>query len=290
MKADVLYASQCILGESPLWHAERKCCFWVDIENGILYEYNWVQKSTRQWKFNYRLTLVLQGKNDQLILALDARIARFDLETEQIEWLVYVEKGSETRCNDGACDSLGRLWVGTMHLTNRKGTGALYFIDKDLKVQKKINNTSVSNGIAWSLNNFRLYYIDSPTQVVQSFIFEEKTVEIVFEKNVIQIPNEMGSPDGMAIDEEGMLWIAHWGGFGIYRWNPQKGELISKIEVPVPQVSSCAFVGENLDYLLITTARENMKEDEIIKYPQSGDTFLVKVNVKGVSSNKCLIK
>jgi sugar lactone lactonase YvrE len=289
MKADVLYASQCILGESPLWHAERKCCFWVDIENGILYEYNWGQKSTRHWKFNYRLTLVLQGKNDQLILALDARIARFDLKTEQIEWIVDVETNSETRCNDGACDSLGRLWVGTMHLTDRKGTGALYFIDKDLKVQKKINNTSVSNGIAWSLNNFRLYYIDSPTQVVQSFIFEEKTGEIVFEKNVIQIPNEMGSPDGMAIDEEGMLWIAHWGGFGVYRWNPHNGELIEKVEVSVPQVSSCSFVGENLDYLLITTARENMKEDELKKYPQSGDTFFVKVNVKGVSFNKCLI-
>ena len=289
MKADVLYASQCILGESPLWHAERKCCFWVDIENGILYEYNWGQKSTRHWKFNYRLTLVLQGKNDQLILALDARIARFDLKTEQIEWIVDVETNSETRCNDGACDSLGRLWVGTMHLTDRKGTGALYFIDKDLKVQKKINNTSVSNGIAWSLNNSRLYYIDSPTQVVQSFIFEEKTGEIVFEKNVIQIPNEMGSPDGMAIDEEGMLWIAHWGGFGVYRWNPHNGELIEKVEVSVPQVSSCSFVGENLDYLLITTARENMKEDELKKYPQSGDTFFVKVNVKGVSFNKCLI-
>jgi len=289
MKADVLYASQCTLGESPLWHAERKCCFWVDIENGILYEYNWGQKSTRHWKFNYRLTLVLQGKNDQLILALDARIASFNLETEQIEWIVDVETNSETRCNDGACDSLGRLWVGTMHLTNRKGTGALYFIDKNLRVQKKINNTSVSNGIVWSLNNSRLYYIDSPTQVVQSFIFEEKTGEIVFEKNVIQIPNEMGSPDGMAIDEEGMLWIAHWGGFGIYRWNPQKGELIEKIEVPVPQVSSCSFVGENLDNLLITTARENMKEDELKKYPQSGDTFLVKLNVKGVASNKCLI-
>ena len=99
----------------------------------------------------------------------------------------------------------------------------------------------------------------------------------------------MGSPDGVAIDEEGMLWIAQWGGFGIYRWNPEKGELISKIEVPVPQVSSCAFVGENLDHLLITTARENMKEEELIKYPQSGDAFLVKVDVKGIASNKCLI-
>ncbi|MEP6749713.1 MAG: SMP-30/gluconolactonase/LRE family protein, partial [Bacteroidota bacterium] len=154
---------------------------------------------------------------------------------------------------------------------------------------KKIGNTSISNGLTWSLDNKRLYYIDSPTQVVQSFIFEEKTGEIIFEKNVIQIPNEMGSPDGMAIDEEGMLWIAHWGGFGLYKWNPQNGEWIDKIEVPVPQVSSCAFVGENLDCLLITTARENMSEEELKKYPESGDTFLVKVNVKGIAANKCSI-
>lgn len=287
-KADLLYASQCILGESPLWHAERKCCFWVDIENGVLYEYNWVKQTTRDWKFNNRLTLVLQGKGNQMILALDAKIGRFDLETEQIEWLADVETCSETRCNDGACDTQGRLWVGTMHLEHKHEAGALYCIDNNLKVYKKLNNTTISNGIAWSLDNKRLYFIDSPTQVVQSFIFEEKTGQIIFEKNIISIPKEMGSPDGMAIDEEGMLWIAHWGGFGIYKWNPENGDLIDKIEVPVPQVSSCAFVGDNLDYLMITTARENMKEEELKRYPESGDVFLAKVGVRGVLSNKCV--
>ena len=286
-KADVLYASQCILGESPLWHAERKSCFWADIENGVLYEYNWVQQTTHSWKFNYRLTLVLQGKGNQLILALDAKIARFDLGTEKTEWLADVETGTESRCNDGACDTFGRLWVGTMHLEHKYESGALYCIDNNLKVHKKLNNTTISNGIAWPLDNKRLYFIDSPTQVVQSFIFEEKTGEIIFEKNVISISNEMGSPDGMAIDEEGMLWIAHWGGFGIYRWNPRNGELVEKIEVPVPQVSSCAFVGENLDYLMITTARENMKEEELKKYPDSGNVFCVKAGIKGFLSNKC---
>ncbi len=287
LHAEVLYASQCILGESPLWHAERKCCFWADIENGILYEYNWVQKITRSWRFNYRLTLVLQGKDDQLILALDAKIARFDLETGQMEWLADIETNSETRCNDGACDTRGRLWVGTMHLEHTHEAGALYCMDTDLKIHKRRHHTTISNGIAWSLDNKRLYFVDSPTQVVQSFIFEEKTGDIIFEKNVISIPDRMGSPDGMAIDEEGMLWIAHWGGFGLYRWNPRNGELMEKIEVAVPQVSSCAFIGENLEYLLITTARENLNEEEIIKYPESGNTFFVKVNVKGIASNKC---
>ena len=288
-KADLLYPSQCILAESPLWHAERKCCFWVDIENGVLYEYNWTKLTTRNWKFDYRLTLVLQGKGNQLILALDTKIASFDLETEKLTWLVALDAGSETRCNDGGCDTDGRLWVGTMHLEHKKDAGALYCVDTHLMVQKKIANVSISNGIVWSLDNKRLYYIDTPTQVVQSFIFEEKTGEIIFEKNVISIPHEMGSPDGMCIDEEGMLWIAHWGGFGIYRWNPRNGELISKIDVPVPKVSSCAFVGDNLDYLMIITARENMKEEELKKYPESGNVFWVKVAVKGVLSNKCIL-
>ncbi|MEO6289731.1 MAG: SMP-30/gluconolactonase/LRE family protein, partial [Ginsengibacter sp.] len=209
MIADLLYPSQCFLGESPLWHADRKCCFWVDIENGVLYEYNWTSQATRSWKFNNKLTLAVQAKANKLILALDTKIARFDLETEQLEWLVDVEgPGSGNRCNDGACDSLGRLWVGTMHLEHKSGAGFLYCIDTDMAVYKKLDQTSISNGIVWTPDNKRLYYIDSPTQVVQSFIFEEKSGEIIFEKNIIEIPGEMGSPDGMAIDEEGMLWIA----------------------------------------------------------------------------------
>ena len=289
MKAEVLYPSQCILGESPLWHDERKCCYWVDIENGVLYEYSWLLQTTRFWKFNYKITLVLQGKGNHLILALNAGIARFDLESEQLEWLLDVElPPSENRCNDGACDSLGRLWLGTMHLEHKNGAGALYCIDTNLNVHKKLDHTTISNGLVWTLDNKRLYYIDSPTQVVQSFIFEEESGEIIFEKNVVQIPIEMGTPDGMAIDEEGMLWVAHWGGFGIYRWNPHNGLLIERIELPVPQITSCAFAGENLDYLIITTARENFKEEELKKYPESGNIFLVKAGVKGVATNKCL--
>lgn len=289
MKAEVLYPSQCILGESPLWHDERKCCYWVDIENGVLYEYSWLLQTTRFWKFNYKITLVLQGKGNHLILALNAGIARFDLESEQLEWLLDVElPPSENRCNDGACDSLGRLWLGTMHLEHKNGAGALYCIDTNLNVHKKLDHTTISNGLVWTLDNKRLYYIDSPTQVVQSFIFEEESGEIIFEKNVVQIPIEMGTPDGMAIDEEGMLWVAHWGGFGIYRWNPHNGLLIERIELPVPQVTSCAFAGENLDYLIITTARGNFKEEELKKYPESGNIFLVKAGVKGIATNKCL--
>ena len=97
----------------------------------------------------------------------------------------------------------------------------------------------------------------------------------------------MGHPDGMTIDEEGMLWIAHWNGFGVYRWNPHNGKLMDKIDVPVPQVSSCAFFGDKLDKLIITTARERLSKKDLQKYPQSGDTFVAEMKVKGMARNKC---
>jgi sugar lactone lactonase YvrE len=96
---------------------------------------------------------------------------------------------------------------------------------------------------------------------------------------------EVGTPDGMCIDEEGMLWIAQWNGFGVYRWNPINGKLLDKIEVPVPQVSSCAFGGENYDQLFITTAQENFSQELLEKYPDSGSVFLAKPGVRGVRKN-----
>ena len=263
MKATLLYSSQCYLGEGPLWHAERKSCFWVDIEKGILYEYNWLDASIKTWHFNYKVSMVIQGKNNDLIVSLNTAIAKFNPLSEELTWLFNIESVADNRCNDGCCDSLGRLWVGTMHIKHLTGQGSLYCINANKQADKKVGNTTISNGLAWSLDNTRLYFIDSPTQMVQSFIYDEQSAEISFEKNVINIPVNMGTPDGMAIDEEGMLWIAHWGGFGVYRWNPFTGEHLDTIEVPVPNVTSCAFAGENLDQLIITTAQENLTEEQL---------------------------
>lgn len=290
MQAVELYTFQSILGEGPIWHAAKKTCYWVDIEQGILYGYDWLTQQTSTWQFAYKLTMVIECTGDHLLLALDTSLARFTPETGQLDWLVDIEPGiSAHRCNDGASDSKGRLWAGTMHRQHLHEAGSLYCIDEQLTVTKKVEKVSISNGLAWSLDNKRLYYIDSPTQKVQCYLFDEETGDIVFEKTAIDIPAELGGPDGMTIDAEGMLWVAHWGGFGVYRWNPLTGELLTKIAVPAPHVTSCAFAGENLDYLLITTARENMTEEALAQYPQSGNTFIAQPGVKGVDACKCAL-
>lgn len=288
MIASLLCRPQCMLGEGPLWHAERKSCFWVDIEGCSLYEYKWSDQIMKSWRLPHRITLAVQDEKENLILGMQGGIARFNLQTGELDWLLDIDKEiADNRCNDGGCDSEGRLWVGTMDIHFKEGAGSLYCIDKNLSLQKKWPQVTISNGLAWPTGNKKLYYIDSPTQTVQSFIFDASSGDIDFEKIVISIPANMGSPDGMVIDEEGMLWIAHWNGFGVYRWNPENGKLIETIQVPVPQVSCCAFFGEHLDHLIITTARQNMTEADLEKYPESGNVFIAKPGVKGIAKYKC---
>jgi sugar lactone lactonase YvrE len=271
-----------------MWHSKRKTCFWVDIEGQLLFEYNLSTKEINSWKIPHRVSVVIEEEGDVVLLGVQGGLARFDLSNGDLKWLLDIDKEKRNhRCNDGAIDPEGRLWVGTMERSFKSGAGTLYCISRDLSLEMKVGKVTISNGMAWSPDNKRFYYIDTPRQTVTSFLFDAETGEIRFEKIAIQVPQVMGMPDGMAIDAEGMLWIAHWGGFGVYRWNPQSGKLIDKIDVSVPQVSSCAFFGDDLDQLLITTARENLSKKELEKYPASGDTFVMKMKVKGLPKNKC---
>ena len=288
MKAFNLYSSQCILGEGPYWHAEKKSFFWVDIENGMLFQHILHSKKTNTWKFEHRLSVVIEGQGDKLILALDQKIARFDLATAELEWLVEVDKNQAAyRFNDGKCDANGCLWIGTLTLNFIPGSGSLYKIDQNLKAEKQLEQLTISNGMIWTEDNQTMYFIDSPTQEVRAYHFDLEKGILGFDRVAIEIPKALGTPDGMTIDQEDNLWIAHYGGSGVFCWNPRTGKLLDKIELPVPHITSCVFGGENLDYLLITTASENLNETQLTAYPESGDVFIVKTNTRGYLPNKC---
>ena len=129
-----------------------------------------------------------------------------------------------------------------------------------------------------------MYYIDTPTRVISAFDFDDKSGEISNEKKVIKIPKFMGYPDGMTIDSEDLLWVCLWNGNAVIRCNPKTGRIISKIEVPAPNVTACAFGGVNLDTLYITTASSNMTNQQKIIYPFAGSLFKANPEVKGVKS------
>lgn len=282
--------SQCFLGEGPLWIARLGCFFWVDIEKGNLHRYHLATEKLEIRHFPHRLAVVLEGKNGKLILGLDRKLVRYDWETEAIEELCSVEAGlTLNRFNDGKVDPQGRIWIGTLSTLFTEGAGSLYRIGPNLTPEVQLKNLTISNGMAWTADQQTFYFIDTPTKKIKEFAFDSESGAIEFRRIAVEIPEGLGFPDGMGIDRDGMLWVAHYAGSGVYCWNPNTGQLLDKIELPVPHVTSCCFGGENLDLMLITTAQENLSSDELKKYPQSGDVFLVNVEVGGFESNPAMI-
>lgn len=288
MKASILYESNCILGEGATWHSGRKSFFWVDIKGKTVYEYNWQNKETHHRQIPYQVSLIIETENkNKILLGVQGGLIWLTPDTGKIDWLMDIEKSIPTnRTNDGACDTQGRLWIGTMDNECKPGLGALYCIDKNLLLQKKLEHLSIPNGIAWPQANNKMYHIDTTDATVKSYSFDASTGNISLEKIAINVPSELGSPDGMCIDEEGMLWIAHWGGYGVYRWDPETGKILDKLELPVPHVTSCAFGGEDLHELIITTAREGLTAEQLDKYPESGNVFIATPGIKGIARNK----
>ena len=95
------------------------------------------------------------------------------------------------------------------------------------------------------------------------------------------MPEAYGSPDGMCIDSEGKLWIAHWGGHCVRLWNPKTADVLQKVEVDASHVTSCCFGGKNLDTLYITTARSGLSKNQLKEFPKSGGLYVFEPEVKG---------
>ncbi|HET7003292.1 MAG TPA: SMP-30/gluconolactonase/LRE family protein, partial [Puia sp.] len=140
----------------------------------------------------------------------------------------------------------------------------------------KIAPVSISNGMAWSLDRRLFYYIDTPTLTVVAYDFDEITAEIKNKRIAIRIQEDEGSPDGMTIDNEGMLWIAHWDGWQISRWNPLTGKKLLSILLPVARVTSCCFGGENFQDLYVTSAKTGLTAGELHDQPLAGSLFIIR--------------
>ena len=125
-----------------------------------------------------------------------------------------------------------------------------------------------------------MYYIDTPRGTVDAFDYELETGAISNRRAVITIPPDTGHPDGSTMDADGMIWVAHWGGARVTRWDPRTGKLLATVNVPAQQVTSCAFGGPKLDRLFITSARHGVEATD----PLAGGLFCADVGVKGLEA------
>ncbi|MBP1153698.1 MULTISPECIES: SMP-30/gluconolactonase/LRE family protein [unclassified Paenibacillus] len=271
------------LGEGAIWDAKMQVLYWVDVTGKALHIFDPQRKSDRSIPIGQFVGTVVPREAGGVMLALQNGFYTLDLETEVLTPIIDPEQNQpENRFNDGKCDPAGRFWAGTMNLNEAERSGALYYLDTDLSVRKMLSGIGISNGIVWSLDYRKMYYIDSPTKQVVAFDYDMRSGELSNLRVIIDLTGDHALPDGMTMDSEGMLWIAHWGGYRVTRWNPDEGEQLSEIAVPASQVTSCAFGGKDLDVLYITTARIGIDDQELVKQPLAGGIFSVTTHVKGL--------
>ncbi len=271
------------LGEGALWHAQAQRLYWVDIIRGEVHVYDPRAQTDRTIRVGQQVGTVVPRRSGGLMLALHHGFASLDLDTEQVTVLNDPEQAlPNNRFNDGKCDPAGRFWAGTMDMAEAPGAGSLYRLEADLAVSKQVDNVTTSNGLVWSLDQTKMYYIDSGAQTVDAFDYDHATGAIANRRSVITLPKEYGIPDGMTMDEEGRLWVAGWGGRRLSRWDPADGRCLQVIELPASQVTSCAFGGPNLKQLYVTTARTGLQPEVLAEQPLAGGLFVVEVGVRGL--------
>ncbi|MEO6633503.1 MAG: SMP-30/gluconolactonase/LRE family protein, partial [Mucilaginibacter sp.] len=214
----------CFLGEGPIWDAKTNTLFWVDILAGDIHEFNPKTNSHKTIHTHQMIGAVTLCTNCDLLAALKTGLAKIDRQTHEISIIAHPEPGlPANRFNDGKCDPAGRFWIGTMAVDETPNAGSLYMLDSNHHITKKVEGTTISNGMAWSADNSTFYYIDTPTQTIVAYDFDKEDGSISNKRTAFKIDEKEGHPDGMTIDDEGMLWVAHWNGWQVSRWNPITG-------------------------------------------------------------------
>lgn len=281
-QAEPVFEGKNALGEGPVWDARRRELAWVDIDGRALWRYRPVDGTARRTAFAKKIGAAVPARDGDWILALEDGFYRWQEAGGQPVPVAPVdEPDPANRLNDGKCDRNGRFWAGTMSATWQKN-GSLYMLEAGGKLTRKLAGVTCSNGLAWNEEDTVLYYIDTGERAVFAFDYRPADGAIANRRVLIDFAAEEGSPDGMTIDAEGMLWIAHWGGWRVTRWDPRTGRKLATVSVPAKNVTSCAFGGDGLDDLYITSARNGNDERELADQPLAGALFRVKVGTAGL--------
>ena len=265
-------------GEGPLWVGDR--LLYVDIEGKKVISFDPVRESEQIWDVGMRVGTVVPRENGGLVIAGDHGFAFLDPESGEVTSITDPEPEKENnRFNDGKCSPDGHFFAGSISLTKKEGDAALYRLSPDLEVTKAFGSVTNSNGIVWSADGHTCYYIDTPTKQVLAFDYTDGL--LVNPRRVVATNHMDSSPDGMAIDENGHLWIAFCHGACVTCFDPESGYEVMKVELPCLETTACAFGGPDLSDLYITTGIHKTEVEE-----EAGRVFVVKgLGVKGLPAS-----
>ncbi|MCI2285374.1 SMP-30/gluconolactonase/LRE family protein [Colwellia sp. MSW7] len=297
------FDTHCALGESPLWHKSTSTLFWLDIEKQQLFSYQSGQ-AVQQITLNAKVSFIAETNDPELLIGLaDFGIVLININSHKIDCVQNFPdyEGSSNRANDGGISPKGQLFFGTMDNEAKNNNGSLYAFDGTLQCLE--SNVLVPNLFAFiDDNNF--FFADSLNNQIEHCTLDQSTIENGFLDNALleklSIENDAINnkkltrkhwvstpegvfPDGGCLDKQGGLWSAQWGASQVVRYSLQDKAITDIIHLPELQVTSCCFIGENLDQLFITTAAEGLQSSQfghcyICELPFNGHPYIILIH------------
>ena len=264
-------------GEGPLWDYNANALIYVDIEGHKVIRLNPDTGEEKIWEVGERVGTVVVRKSGGMVIAGDHGFSFLSEDGELTKISDPEPDKANNRFNDGKCSPDGHFFAGTISLVKEKGDASLYRLSKEGEVTEVYPNVTNSNGITWSADGKTMFYIDTPTLTVLGFDYSDG--KISNPRKVVDTSAISASPDGMAIDENDNLWVAFCHGACVVCYDSQTGEELQRVDIPCLETTACAFGGENLDTLYVTTGIHKSEIEE-----HAGKVF--KVTGLGVKGQK----
>lgn len=280
-EVDVAVRMECELGEGPRWDPVGRRLLFVDLLAGRLHGASPDGRLILTRDVGQALGAVNRTDDGGLVLAMRDGIFVTNADGDGMRLVAPVEVDRpDLRMNDAACDPAGRLWAGTMAFDATPAAGTLYRIDADGSVTSVLTGLGISNGLGWSPDAERMYFVDSPTRRIDVLDFDLATGTATNRRPFVHIDDTPGVPDGLTVDAAGGIWVALWGGAQVRRYSPD-GVVTDIVELPVEQPTSCTFGGDAGDVLYITTARLGLTDEQLAASPAAGSVLACRPGYRG---------
>ena len=276
--ARVCSLEQGILFEGPRWHQAAEELLWVDILACALHRgrpgADGMLEEREPIVVDRHVGAAAPASGGGYVLAAGTGFLRVGDDGSVRELAQPAAGAGDVRMNDGACDPQGRFWAGTQAYDETPGAASLYRLERDGTCSTVLDGLTISNGIGWSPDGATMYLCDSGPGEVDAFDFDGGTGAISGRRPFMRADGGGAVPDGLTVDAGGDVWIAMHGGCEVRRYGPS-GVLEQVIPIPAEQPTSCAFGGDGMGTLFVTSARAGLNDAALERLPASGHVFRV---------------
>ncbi len=284
-KMEIINTEKLFCGETPVYTEGTDSLTWIDTGNPVIYTLHIETGEISRKNLSFTLEGLVPRENGGWIAPTVNSILLLNKDfviEKKLDGIL--PETPDLVFHDCTAGSDGCLYLGTYDADDyTRSKGKIFQLDSNLQFKSVINDLALPNGSGFSPEGQTFYVNEMMASRILAFDFDSSSGKFTNRRTLCEISSETGYPDGMTIDSEGCIWIAHWQGFQISRINPD-GKIIEEIKAPVPSPTCMTFGGEDLKTLYITSATKGLSEEQMADYPNSGLLFRAGAESKGITS------